>query len=184
MVAMSSVLRFLDRHFEEAIACFCLVAVACFVFVQVILRYGFGMGLTWTEELSGFAMAWGVYMGASLAVRERFHVRIMAGVVALPRALALPLVIFADLAWLAFNIFMIVVGFEYLGVLRLRPSTSPSLGINMLWPESIVVIGYLLMTFRLLQIYFRWLRSDRSELPGVSAEYQAPITHVASALKS
>lgn len=172
---MGSTLRFLDRHFEEAIACFCLVLVACLVFIQVILRYGFGMALTWTEELCGFAMAWGVYMGASLAVRERFHVRIMAGVVALPRMLAVPLIIFSDLIWLAFNAFMIVVGFEYLAVLRLRTSTSPSLGIDSLWPESIVVIGYVLMTFRLLQIYWRWLRSDRSELPGVSAEYQKPI---------
>jgi TRAP-type C4-dicarboxylate transport system permease small subunit len=67
-----------------------------------------------------------------------------------------------------------VVGLEYLGVIWVRSSTSPGLGINMFWPESIVVIGYVLMTLRLLQIYRRWYRSDRSELPGVSAEYQRP----------
>lgn len=178
---MRSIVRLLDRHLEEAIACVCLVTVACLVFIQVILRYGFGMALTWTEELSGFAMAWAVYMGASLAVRERFHVRIMAGIVALPRMFALPLVMLADFVWLVFNTFMIVVGFEYLGVLRLRTSTSPSLSIDMLWPESIIVIGYVLMTFRLLQIYFRWLRSNRAELPGVSAEYQEPVQHAGGA---
>ncbi|MBU1361839.1 MAG: TRAP transporter small permease [Gammaproteobacteria bacterium] len=167
-------LRWLDRHFEEFVACTCIAAVACFVFLQVILRYVFNSALVWTEELSGFAMVWTVYMGASLAVRERFHVRIMAGVVALPRRLAIALVVLADLAWLGFNLFMIQVGLEYLAVLRERPSASPSLGIDMLWPESIVVIGYVLMTLRLLQIYVRWWLSDRKELPGLSAEYQTP----------
>lgn len=169
---MKTALRLLDRHFEEAIACACIAAVACFVFLQVILRYGFDTALTWTEELSGIAMAWAVYMGAALAVRERFHIRIMAGVVALPRLIALALVILADLIWLAFNLFMIAVCVDYLGVLWTRPSESPSLGINMFWPETIVLIGYLLMTLRLVQIYWRWIASGRTELPGVSAEYQ------------
>lgn len=171
---MASIVRFLDRHFEELIACLCLAAVACFVFLQVILRYGFNTALSWTEELSGFAMVWAVYMGAALAVRERFHIRIMAGIVALPRPIALFFVVLADLIWLVFNLFMIRVSIEYLGVLWERPSTSPSLGIDMIWPESIVLIGFVLMTFRLIQIYVRWYASGRLELPGVSAEYQQP----------
>lgn len=166
-------LRWLERHFEEVIACTCITAVACFVFLQVILRYGFNIALSWTEELSGIAMVWAVYMGAALAVRERFHIRIMAGVVALPRPVALVLVVLADAIWLAFNLFMIGVSVDYLRVLWARPSTSPSLGINMFWPETIVLIGFVLMTLRLLQIYVRWLASDRREFPGVSAEYQS-----------
>ncbi|MGE0315183.1 MAG: TRAP transporter small permease [Lautropia sp.] len=169
---MKSALRLLDRHLEEGIACACIGAIACFVFLQVILRYGFGTALTWTEELSGFAMAWAVYMGAALAVRERFHIRIMAGVVALPRPAALALVILADLVWLAYNLFMIKVCIDYLGVLWTRPSSSPSLGIDMFWPETVVLIGYVLMTLRLVQIYWRWHAAARTELPGVSAEYQ------------
>ncbi len=166
-------LHWLDRHLEEAIACTCITAVACFVFLQVILRYGFNVALTWTEELSGIAMVWAVYMGAALAVRERFHIRIMAGVVALPRPLALALVVLADAIWLAFNLFMIGVCLDYLRLAWAKPSISPALGINMFWPETIVLIGFVLMTLRLLQIYARWLATDRRDLPGVSAEYQA-----------
>ena len=171
---MAPALRFLDRHLEESIACFCLAAVACLVFAQVVLRYGFNTALTWSEELCGFAMVWAVYMGAALAVRERFHIRIMGGVTAFPRPIALPLVVLSDVIWMAFNVFMIVVSIEYLGVLWVRTSTSAVLGINMFWPECIVLIGYLLMTWRLIQIYQRWLAGGRRELPGVSSEYQAP----------
>ncbi len=169
---MKPTIRFLERHLEELIACFCLTAVACFVFVQVLLRYGFGTALTWTEELSGWAMVWAVYMGAALAVRERFHIRIMAGVVALPRVIALPVVIFGDSLWLAFNLFMVRVSIEYLGVLWARPSISPSLGIDLFWPETIVLIGHALMSVRLLQIYWSWNAAGRRHLPGMSVEFQ------------
>ena len=171
---MTFVLRFLDRHLEELIACICLATVACLVFLQVVLRYGFNIALTWSEELCGFAMVWAVYMGAALAVRERFHVRIMAGVVAFPRPVALPLVILADVLWFLFNLFMIWVSIDYLGTLWVRSSTSAVLGINMFWPECIVLIGYVLMTWRLVQLYLRWNANGRLELPGVSSEYQTP----------
>lgn len=166
----------LDRHFEEVVACFCIAVIATLVFIQVVLRFGFGSSLTWTEELSGFAMVWAVYMGAALAVRERFHIRIMAGVVALPRLVALPLVVLADVIWLFYNLFMIKTSGDYLLLLWRQPERSPSLGIDMFWPESILIIGYVLMTLRLLQIYYRWYRSRRAELPGVSAEYQDVAT--------
>jgi TRAP-type C4-dicarboxylate transport system permease small subunit len=166
----------LHRHFEEAVALVCIAAVAILVFVQVIMRYVFGNALSWTEELAGFAMVWAVYMGAALAVRERFHIRIMAGVVALPRAIALPIVVLADAIWLAYNLFMIKTIGEYLKLLWQQPEHSPALGINMFWPESIMMIGFVLMTLRLLQVYLLWLRGGRSELPGVSSEYQDVAT--------
>ena len=74
------ILTLLDRHFEEAIACLCLATVAVCVIMLVFLRYVFNTGLIWTLELSSFAMVWCVSMGASLAIRERYHVRILVGV--------------------------------------------------------------------------------------------------------
>ncbi|MEO8740126.1 MAG: TRAP transporter small permease [Casimicrobiaceae bacterium] len=172
MPSDSNLWRLLDRYFEESVACVCLSVVAILVFLQVVMRYGFNTSLAWTEELSGIAMVWAVYMGAALAVRERFHIRIMAGVVALPRAMALTLVVVADSIWLFYNLFMIKTGSEYLALFWRQTERSPSLGIDMVWPESIVVTGYVLMTFRLIQLYYRWNRAGRTELPGVSHEYQ------------
>ncbi len=164
--------RFLDQHFEESVASFCLSVIAVCVFLQVVLRYGFGTALTWTEELAGFCMAWAVYMGAALGVRERFHIRILVGVFALPTIFQLPLVLMADLMWLLFNLLMVWYGFEYVGVLWTRTSISPALGIDQVWPQSIIVIGYLLMTLRLLQIYVIWWTGGRKDLPGKPPEFQ------------
>lgn len=164
------IFRLLERHFEETLASLCLAVIAICVFLQVVLRYGFGTALTWTEELAGFCMAWAVYMGAALGVRERFHIRILVGVLTLPSLLRLPLVLLADMLWLAFNLLMLWFGFEYIGVLWRHTSISPALGIDQVWPQSIIVIGYGLITLRLLQIYAQWWRGGCSGLPGLPAE--------------
>jgi len=169
----AAALRAIEQHFEEAIACVCLSVVAICVFTQVVARYGFDTALHWTEEVAAIAMVWGVYMGASLCVRERFHIRIMAGVVALPVALGRAITVVADLIWLVFNVIMIRVGIDYLVVLWQHPAIMPALRINQLYPHSIVVIGYVLMTLRLIQLYYRWVRDGGRGIPGLRAEYGA-----------
>jgi len=169
---MMRVARWLERHFEETICCFALSAVAALVFLQVLMRYVFGTALQWSEELAAIGMVWAVYMGASLCVRERFHIRIMAGVMALPLTLGRAVVFVADGLCILFSIFMLVVGVEYLSVLAQYTSRTPRLGIDEFWPQSIIVIGYALITARLVQVYVIWWREGRRGLPGMRPEHE------------
>lgn len=168
-------IRWLDRHFEEAICCFCLSLVSICVFLQVIMRYVFNTALQWSEEVAAMGMVWAVYMGASLCVRERFHIRIMAGVLLFPTKIARSVIIFADLLWAMFCIFMLVISYEYLSVLAQYTSRTPRLGIDEFYPQSILVIGYGLMLLRLLQIYLEWARSGYRGLPGMRPEHQIDL---------
>lgn len=168
-------ISWLDKHFEEVICCFCIVVIACCVFLQVIARYVFNVAVHWTEEVSAFAMVWAVYMGASLCVRERFHVRIMIGVASLPRILGRPVLFVADLLWAFFCIFMLKICWDYLAVLWKFPATTPSLGINELYPQSILIIGYSLMLARLIQVYVNWYRDGMHGLPGMLEDEWAEI---------
>ena len=146
----------------------CLIAVC--VFAQVVSRYVFSTAITWTEELAGFAMVWAVYMGASLCVRERFHIRILVAVHALPARLGRYVIFLADIAWAAFSVLMLQVSWAYLEVLWHFPSYSPSLGVNQFYPQSILIIGYGLMLLRLVQTYVLWLRAGAEGLPGMLVE--------------
>ena len=160
------IFNFLESKFEEIFACFALVIISLCVIFQVISRYVFNFGITWTEELAGFAMPWAIYMGAALGVRERFHIRILVGVRSLPM-LTQYLIIFAgDFLWLAFNIFMIKYGIDYLTLMWEFPVISQTLSISNFWPETIIVIAYSLMLLRLVQIYVKWFRDGRNGLPG------------------
>lgn len=172
------VLRWLERHFEEALCCTALVIMACCVFMQVMARYVFDIPLHWTEEVAAISMVWAVYMGASLCVRERFHIRILVAVQSLPAKMARVTIFLADIAWAAFSVLMIRVSWEYLGVLWRFPSHSPSLGINEFYPQSILVIGYSLMLLRLVQTYVLWYRDGAEGLPGMLVEDGDAESHV------
>ena len=168
-------LRWLERHLEEAVCCLALSVVAVCVFLQVIMRYAFDTALQWSEEVAAIGMVWAVYMGAALCVRERFHIRIMAGVMALPTKLARVVIFVADALCIAFSVMMLMVSVEYLGVLARFTSRTPRLGIDELYPQSILVIGYGLILARLVQIYVLWLRDGAKGLPGMRPEHEIDV---------
>ncbi len=163
-------LKWLDRNFEEVICCTGIALIACCVFAQVIARYAFGVALRWTEEVATISMVWSVYMGASLCVRERFHIRILVGVTSLPSRLGRYVIFAADLVWALFCVLMLKVGVDYLKVFWKFPELSPGLGLNQFYPQSIIVIGYALMLLRLIQSYRRWWREGGHGLPGMLDE--------------
>lgn len=163
-------IRWLERHFEELICCVCLVVISCCVFAQVVSRYVFSTALQWTEEVAAMSMVWAVYMGAAFCVRERFHIRIMVGVKALPQRFGRYVIFVADIAWAFFCIFMLKVSWDFLAVAWKFPSISPSLGINQFYPQSILFIGYALMLIRLIQLYVNWMREGGEGLPGMLDE--------------
>lgn len=169
---MKRLLSFVEAHFEEMLCCVALSIVAIVVFLQVIMRYVFATALQWSEEVAAIGMVWAVYMGASLCVRERFHIRIMAGIMAFPRKITLLFVLVADACAAAYCVMMLIVSWEYLQVLARFTSRTPSLGIDEFYPQSILVIGYGLILARLLQVYVIWARTGRIGIPGMRAEHE------------
>lgn len=161
-----AVLRWLERHFEELICCTCLVIISVAVICQVAARYIFEIALHWTEETAAIAMVWAVYTGASLCVRERFHIRIMVAVQTLPTRFGKYIIFLADIVWAGFCLFMIRVSWDYLYVFWRFTETSPSLGIDQFYPQTILFIGYSLMLARLIQTYVLWVRDGAEGLPG------------------
>jgi TRAP-type C4-dicarboxylate transport system permease small subunit len=163
-------LKWLERNFEELICCTCLAVIAVAVFAQVIARYVFEIALHWTEETASMAMVWAVYTGASLCVRERFHIRILVGVKALPTRIGRFTIFISDALWAFFCVFMIRVSWDYLSVFWQFTEKSPSLGIDQFYPQTILLIGYALMLLRLIQTYLQWYRDGAEGLPGMLAE--------------
>ena len=67
---------------------------------------------------------------------------------------------------------MLVVSWEYLGVLAKYTSRTPSLGIDEFYPQTILVIGYTLILARLVQVYVIWVTQGRIGMPGMRAEHE------------
>jgi TRAP-type C4-dicarboxylate transport system permease small subunit len=62
----------IERLFYRVMAA-CLGVMALAVFLNVVLRYGFGGGLAASEELSRLLFIWVVFIGATLAYRSGEH---------------------------------------------------------------------------------------------------------------
>jgi TRAP-type C4-dicarboxylate transport system permease small subunit len=69
----------------------CLAVMAAAVFVNVVLRYGFGSGIAASEELSRLLFVWMVFIGATAAYPAGDHMAFTSLLLPLrskPRALA------------------------------------------------------------------------------------------------
>lgn len=155
----------LDRYFEEVICTLCLAVVAGSVLLQVILRYFFSSAAVWAEETAVYGMIFAVYLGATMAVRERSHLRITLLVTRLPRALQVASVVLADALWAGFVVFMIVQTTIYTQLLFNVTYMTPGLGIEQRWVQMVIPMAFALMLFRILQVYWRWGRGGWKDLP-------------------
>ncbi len=50
-----------------------LAAMVAMVFGNVVLRYGFNSGITFSEELSRWAFVWLIFLGAVIAIKDSGH---------------------------------------------------------------------------------------------------------------
>ncbi len=155
----------LDKYFEEVICTISLSVIAASVFLQVVMRFVFSTASTWAEETAVYGMIFAIYFGASMAIRERAHIRITMLVNILPRPLQIASIVMADFIWFAFLAFMVVQTFEYTKLLFSVTFITPGLGIEQRWVQMFIPAVLILMLFRMLQVYWRWGKSGWNHLP-------------------
>lgn len=148
-----------DRYFEEVLCTLFLSVVVGSVLMQVVLRFFFHTAAVWAEETAVYGMIFAVYLGATMAVRDRAHIRITLLVSRLPRALQVGCVVLADALWVGFVIFMITQTTKYTQLLFNVTYQTPGLGIEQRWVQMFIPMLFGLMLFRILQVYWRW-RAD------------------------
>ena len=61
------------QRFLDSLMALCLAVMATSVFINVVLRYGFGSGLAASEELSRLLFVWMVFIGATAAYPKGEH---------------------------------------------------------------------------------------------------------------
>jgi len=71
-------------HLLKIIIALCLALMVILVFGNVVLRYGFNMGITMSEELSRWLFVWLTFLGAIVVLREHGHLGVDLVVKALP----------------------------------------------------------------------------------------------------
>jgi C4-dicarboxylate transporter DctM subunit len=148
-----NLLKNLERHFEETVCTICLGAMASCIMLQVVLRVLFDDAVPWAEEVAVYSMVFAVYLGASLAVRERAHIRVLIFVNLFPDHIRKIILTIADLIWFGFIILMIVQSTTYMELLFETTFISPGLGVEQRWFQLVVPFSLVLISLRLVQQY-------------------------------
>jgi TRAP-type transport system small permease protein len=92
------------QRFASNVMAACLAVMASVVFINVVLRYGFGTGINANEELSRLLFVWMVFIGAAAAYPAGEHMAFTSLIAALrgrPAALALMTLVIRLLVLLA-----------------------------------------------------------------------------------
>lgn len=155
----------IDRYFEEALCTLFLGMIVGSVLLQVVLRFFFHTAAVWAEETAVYGMIFAVYLGATMAARDRAHIRITLLVARLPRPMQVFSVVLADLLWAGFVIFMIVQTTAYTKLLFNVTYQTPGLGIEQRWIQMFIPALFALMLFRIAQVYWRWKADNFKGLP-------------------
>ena len=146
----------MTKIFDNLESYICRTLLAAFVlllFAQIISREFFQHSIAWSEELATYMFVWFVFFGASYAARLSAHNRVTFQFKALPPGAVRWIEAFADLIWLAFNIYFVYLSTSFILSMN-KFVKSQTLGLHMSWFYWILPIAFTLMSIRIIQVNY------------------------------
>ena len=141
-----------------------LVAMTLLVFVEVILRFVFNTGLLWAQEATLHLSAWFVLFGVSYGFKTGAHISVDVLVKKLPPLARRITAGAAALLCLLYCGLFIYGSWVYLKTMHMIEIEMEDLPIPKWIAHSILLIGFVLLSIRLLHLLWRLIRGDADSL--------------------
>lgn len=151
--------RAIDR-LEEGIISLLLVTITLIVFVEVVLRYVFSVGLLWAEEATLHLSGWLVLFGASYGVKVGSHINVDTVVRLMPSKVQRFVTLLAVALALVYCGLIIDGSWIYLGKMVKIGVELQDLPIPKYVAHSILLIGFVLLAIRLAQLGWAVLKGE------------------------
>jgi len=148
------------NHIEEYFSVLSLLFASVLIFINVIMRYFFGTSIPWSGELARYLIIWFIFIGSSIAVRERAHAKVDVLIAHVPPYYKKALSILASALGIVFCGFIIVSGIQTIQTVVSFTNITPALGIPMYIPYLALPIGAALMMYRFIQVIFEDIKGD------------------------
>ncbi len=173
----------ISNHLEESVISLLLVSMALLVFFEVLFRFAFNLGFMWIEELTLTLNAWFVLFGMSYGVKVGAHIGVDAFVKKLPPRQRKITALVSIFLCMVYCLFFLYGSWVYLAKMydigiSMEDIHMPAFFISLfsedtLWQvfrvdsedplvpiwlsQSILLLGFLLLMFRFLQLFFNVL---------------------------
>lgn len=145
----------LINNVEEAVISLLLLATTLLVFIDVVMRFGFGAGFMWSQELTLHLSAWMVLFGASYGIKVGSHIGMDAFVRLFPSIGRRILTGIACILALIYCGLILYGSFFYLKKMHLIGIYLEDMDIQAWKAHSILLIGFVMITIRLLIVLWQ-----------------------------
>lgn len=163
---MEAYLNFIDRvnNVVKYIVSVLFIVLVVLVFTQVVTRFIINYPLSWSEEISRYAMIYIVFLGSALAVRTKDHIAIdFLLEIVNPKnkkrltiiTLLISALFFAMLTYFGFQLTLIVID-----------QATPTLQFSMAWAYAAIPAGSLLMLLNVFAVLIEMRKKRTSETEG------------------
>lgn len=146
-------IKILD-NIESYICRVLLIVFVSLLMVQIISREMFGYSFSWIEELATYLFVWFAYFGASHAAKMAAHNRVTFQFKLFPKIVQTVSEFFADMIWLAFNLYFIYLSYDFVFHKMNLFWKSQTLGVPMKYFYMVLPISFAFMSIRILQVNY------------------------------
>jgi C4-dicarboxylate transporter DctQ subunit len=148
------------NHLEEGFISLLLVTMTLIVFVEIVLRYVFGVGLLWAEEVTLHMSGWLVLFGASYGVKVGSHINVDTIVRLMPAKWQRIVTLIAVACALVYCALILEGSWVYLGKLVKYGVKMQDVPIPKYVAHSILLIGFVLLAYRLLELGWQVFKGE------------------------
>lgn len=136
---------------EEYLLCGSLVFTTLAIFAQIIMRSVFNNSLTWSEELTRYIFIWQIWMGVSIAQRDKQHIKVELLFSFVKNEKAKSVIdIVATAIWIAFSAFLLVNGTQLVLQMISRGNVSSAMRLPMYLVYIVLPLSAFVLCLRLL----------------------------------
>jgi len=137
---------------EEGIISLLLASMTLLVFVEVVMRFGFGVGIQWAQELTLLLSGWLVMFGASYGIKVGSHIGVDALVKLFSSRTRRIVAVVAILLCLVYCGLFLFGSWTYLAKLMKVGVELEDIPVPKWMANSILFIGMVMMALRLLEL--------------------------------
>ena len=148
-------------------------------FINVVLRYGFDMSLTWAAELTNYLFIWAALFGAAYGFKQGAHISVSLIIEKFPPAVTKGFLMFANLVSIIYLALISYFGYQLVLMLVDFGEISIDLEIPLWIPHLVLPIAFALAAYRSAEKLVEIYKTDSSDVK-IFSEHEAVIHEVKS----
>lgn len=145
-------LKLLDDHIEEWLLIFTYTAMLIIASAQIFFRYVINYSISWSQDLLTYMLIWSVFIGISLAVKKRRHIKVELAYVLIPKKNQFYLKVLSNIVFMIFCLIFSYFSLKKVySLMFVLPQMSESTGLSMWMIQIAIPIGFILSIYRLIK---------------------------------